>query len=51
MGLTVCGGASLQCSFGAAPSSLMVLPENRVTTSMPIANIMDKVAFVNVLPN
>ena len=50
MGLSVCGGAMLQCSFGAAPSSLMVLPKNRVTTSMPIANIMDNVPFVNILP-
>jgi len=50
MGFTVCGGASLQCSFGAAPSSLMVLPKNRVTTSMPIANIMDNVPFMNILP-
>ena len=50
MGLTVCSGANLQCSFGAAPSSLVVLPKNRVTTSMPIANIMDNVSFVNILP-
>ena len=50
MGLVVCGGAMLQCSFGAAPSSLMVLPKNQVTTSMPIANIMDNVPFVNILP-
>jgi len=50
MGMVVCGGASLQCSFGAAPSALMVLPKNRVTTSMPIANIMDNVAFMNILP-
>ena len=50
MGMVICGGASLQCSFGAAPSSLMVLPKNRVSTSMPIANIMDNVPFVNVLP-
>ncbi|WP_166240060.1 DUF4280 domain-containing protein [Paenibacillus turpanensis] len=46
----VCGGAMLQCSFGAAPSSLMVLPVNRVTTSMPIATIMDHKPMMNILP-
>ncbi len=50
MGQAVCGGAMMQCSFGAAPSSLMVLPANRVTTTMPIANIMDNKPMVNILP-
>lgn len=50
MGLLVCGGAMLQCSFGVAPSSLMVLPTNRVLTTMPVANIMDTIPFVNVMP-
>lgn len=50
MGLLVCGGAMLQCSFGAAPSSLMVLPLNKVLTMMPAANIMDNKPIVNILP-
>ncbi|WP_042163894.1 DUF4280 domain-containing protein [Paenibacillus gorillae] len=50
MGQLVCGGASLQCSFGAAPGTLNVLPANRVMTSMPIANIMDNKPMVNILP-
>ena len=50
MGLVVCGGAMLQCSFGAAPSALMVLPANRVMSSMPVANIMDNKPMVNILP-
>jgi hypothetical protein len=50
MGQIVCGGAMLKCSFGAAPSSLMVLPTNRVVTAMPIANIMDYVPMMNILP-
>lgn len=50
MGNIVCGGAMLQCSFGAAPSSLMVLPANRVMTAMPLANIMDNKPMVNILP-
>ncbi|GGG90785.1 DUF4280 domain-containing protein [Paenibacillus radicis (ex Gao et al. 2016)] len=50
MGQLVCGGASLQCSFGAAPGTLNVLPANRVMTSTPIANIMDNKPMVNILP-
>lgn len=51
MGLHVCSGAMLQCSFGMAPSSLVVLPVNRVFTSaMPAANIMDNKPMVNILP-
>ncbi len=50
MGQSVCGGAMLKCSFGLAPSSLMVLPINRVKTIMPIANIMDNKPFVNIMP-
>lgn len=50
MGMCVCGGAMLMCSFGTTPSTLNVLPQNRVTTSMPIANIMDNKPGVNILP-
>ncbi|RED56783.1 DUF4280 domain-containing protein [Cohnella lupini] len=50
MGQLVCGGASLQCSFGLAPGMLNVLPANRVLTAMPIANIMDNKPFVNIMP-
>lgn len=50
MGNLVCGGAMLSCSFGLAPGSLVVLPKNMVTTSMPIANIMDNVPMANILP-
>ncbi|TDF97139.1 DUF4280 domain-containing protein [Paenibacillus piri] len=50
MGILVCGGASTQCSFGAAPGTLMVLPANRVMTSMPIANIMDNKPIMNITP-
>ena len=47
----VCMGATLKCSFGVAPSSLMVLPVNRVMTSnVPAANIMDHKPMVNVMP-
>lgn len=51
MGNQVCNGAMMQCSFGVAPSTLTVLPVNRVMVSnMPAANIMDNVAFMNILP-
>lgn len=51
MPMHVCSGAVLQCSFGLAPSSLLVLPVNQTFTSyMPAANIMDHVPMVNILP-
>ena len=50
MGCQVCMGATVKCSFGMAPSSLMVLPVNKTFTPMPAANIMDSKPFLNVLP-
>ncbi|HEX6288757.1 MAG TPA: DUF4280 domain-containing protein [Herpetosiphonaceae bacterium] len=50
MGMQVCMGATLQCSFGIAPSSLVVLPQNAVLTTTPAANILDNKPFVNVVP-
>ncbi len=51
MPLQVCMGAMMQCSFGMAPSSLVVLPINRVfTNQMPDANIMDHIPMVNIMP-
>lgn len=50
MAIQVCMGATLQCSFGAAPSSLVVLPTNRTLTTTPAATIMDHAPVVNILP-
>ncbi|MDE7275223.1 MAG: DUF4280 domain-containing protein [Lachnospiraceae bacterium] len=50
MGFAVCGGAMCACSFGVAPSALMVAPENKVMTTMPIATIMDNVPLKNIMP-
>jgi hypothetical protein len=50
MAIQVCMGATLQCSFGVAPSALVVLPQNRTLTGTPDANIMDNKPFVNILP-
>lgn len=41
----------MMCSFGMAPSSLVVLPTNRTfTDEMPDANIMDNIPLVNIMP-
>jgi Domain of unknown function (DUF4280) len=51
MPLQVCMGAMMQCSFGMAPSSLVVLPTNRVmTNNVPDANIMDHIPMTNIMP-
>jgi hypothetical protein len=51
MPLQVCMGAQMMCSFGMAPSSLVVLPTNEVFTNMvPDANIMDHIPMVNIMP-
>ncbi|HEY1756957.1 MAG TPA: DUF4280 domain-containing protein [Bryobacteraceae bacterium] len=51
MPLQCCMGAMMQCSFGAAPSALVVLPVNRVfTVEVPDANIMDHIPMVNIMP-
>ena len=46
----VCSGATLQCSFGVAPSVLNVLPVNRVLEGTPGANIMDFIPVTNIAP-
>lgn len=51
MPLHVVNGALLTCSFGMAPSALVVTPEKRVMSSMmPAATIMDFVPMKNILP-
>lgn len=51
MPLQVCMGAMMQCTFGMAPSSLVVLPTNKVMTNMvPDANIMDHIPLTNIMP-
>jgi len=47
----VCMNAMMMCTFGMAPSSLVVLPINRVMTDqVPDANIMDHIPMVNIMP-
>jgi len=50
MGMQICAGAMMQCSFGAAPSALNVLPTNGALTGSPAATIMDHQPIVNVPP-
>lgn len=49
MPMQVCMGAMLQCSFGLAPSALVVTPENKVLTPTPAANIMDHKPIKNII--
>jgi hypothetical protein len=47
----VVNGAMLKCSFGMAPSSLVVLPTNMMNVGgVPAANIMDFKPMVNIMP-
>ncbi len=47
----ITSGTMLQCSFGMAPSTLGILPENRVAAcNLPAATIMDNKPMINVPP-
>ena len=51
MPLQVCMGAQMMCTFGAAPSNLVVLPVKKVFTNMqPDANILDCIPMTNIMP-
>lgn len=51
MPLQVVNGAQLACSFGVAPSSLVVLPLNRTQdTDQFSATIQDHVPLLNIMP-
>lgn len=51
MPMQVVNGAMLQCSFGTAPATLVVLPVHRVMAGhQPAANILDHAPMVNITP-
>lgn len=52
MALQVCMGATLQCTFGATPSSLTVIPKGIPTMAGgPLAaTIMDHIPLANIMP-
>jgi Domain of unknown function (DUF4280) len=51
MAMKVINTAQLMCTFGLAPSVLMVTPKNlTMTTDQPQANIMDSIPMMNIMP-
>ncbi len=51
MGIQVAMGAMMMCTFGLAPSSLIVLPTSLVMAGgVPAATIMDNKPIVNIPP-
>jgi hypothetical protein len=47
----VVNGATLSCTFGLGPSTLVVLPRHRVMSgNQPAANILDHIPFLNIPP-
>jgi hypothetical protein len=50
MGIQVTAGTVLQCSFGAAPAPLNVLPATGVLAGAPAATVMDHVPMLNIMP-
>ncbi len=51
MPVHVVNGATLMCSMGMAPSSLVVLPTNKMlSTNQPAATIMDHIPMTNIMP-
>ncbi len=52
MGQQVVTGALLQCSFGIAPSSLIVIPKGLpvLSSGLPAASIMDFAPIANIPP-
>lgn len=43
-------GTMLKCSFGNAPTPIMVLPDKKVNSMLPVAVKTDHVPFLNILP-
>jgi hypothetical protein len=46
----VTAGAMMTCSFGVAPSALVVTPENQTLVGAPAATIMDNIPIKNIPP-
>ncbi|CAH0351022.1 DUF4280 domain-containing protein [Aquabacterium sp. CECT 9606] len=45
-----CMGATMKCTFGLAPSTLVPTPKPIMTSHMVAANIMDHVPIMNIPP-
>ena len=46
----ITAGAMMTCSFGLAPSALVVTPENQLLVGTPGATIMDNIPMKNIPP-
>ena len=50
MGVQVCMGGVMMCTFGMAPSSIVPTPKPIMTSNMVAANIMDHKPLMNIPP-
>ena len=50
MGVQVCMGGMMMCTFGMAPSSIVPTPKPIMTSNMVAANIMDHKPVMNIPP-
>ena len=50
MAMHVCMGAKMQCTMGAAPSSIIPTPKTVMTSNMVAANILDHIPITNIPP-
>ncbi len=50
MATAICTGATMMCSFGVAPASLVVLPTTTIVSGTPTANNTAFAPVVNVPP-
>lgn len=50
MAMQTCLGASMMCSFGVAPSTLVSTPKPIMTSHMVAANILDHIPIANIPP-
>ena len=50
MAMNTCMGATMMCTFGVAPSTLVPTFKPVLTSNMLAANIMDHKPMVNVMP-
>jgi hypothetical protein len=50
MGMQVCNGATLTCSFGAAPSTLVVPSSPLTVAGAPAATVMNNAPNTNIPP-
>jgi hypothetical protein len=50
MGMQVCMGGMMMCTFGMAPSSIVPTPKPIMTSNMVAANIMDHIPLANIPP-